>query len=64
MSLLEVRGITKSFGGIHALRGVTLDVEEGKILGIIGANGAGKTTLFNCVTGAFKPDAGTVTLDG
>ncbi|HEY0247129.1 MAG TPA: ABC transporter ATP-binding protein [Gryllotalpicola sp.] len=64
MSLLEVRGITKSFGGIRALRGVTLDVEEGQILGVIGANGAGKTTLFNCITGAFKPDAGTVTLAG
>lgn len=64
MSLLEVRGIKKSFGGIHALRGVTLDAEEGKILGIIGANGAGKTTLFNCITGAFKPNSGIITLDG
>lgn len=64
MSLLEIRGITKSFHGIQALRGVDICVEEGEILGIIGANGAGKTTLFNCITGAFPPDAGSVTLDG
>jgi branched-chain amino acid transport system ATP-binding protein len=64
MSLLEVRGITKSFSGIRALNGVDITAEEGKILGVIGANGAGKTTLFNCIMGAFPPDAGTVTLDG
>ncbi|GAA1575888.1 ABC transporter ATP-binding protein [Leucobacter aridicollis] len=64
MSLLEIRGVTKSFRGIRALRGVDISVEEGEILGIIGANGAGKTTLFNCITGAFAPDSGAVTLDG
>lgn len=64
MSLLEIHGISKSFRGIQALRGVDIEVEEGEILGIIGANGAGKTTLFNCITGAFAPDSGTVTLDG
>jgi branched-chain amino acid transport system ATP-binding protein len=64
MSLLEVRGFSKSFRGLKALRDVDLSVDEGTILGIIGANGAGKTTLFNCITGAFPPDSGTVTLDG
>lgn len=64
MTLLEVRGITKSFRGLQALRGVDLTVEEGTILGVIGANGAGKTTLFNCITGSFAPDGGTVRLDG
>lgn len=64
MTLLEISGVSKSFRGIHALLDVTISVEEGEILGVIGANGAGKTTLFNCVTGAFPPDAGRVTLDG
>jgi branched-chain amino acid transport system ATP-binding protein len=64
VSLLQVRQFSKSFRGLKALREVDLSVEEGTILGIIGANGAGKTTLFNCITGAFPPDSGTVTLDG
>lgn len=64
MSLLEIKGLSKSFRGLQALSDVTISVEEGEILGIIGANGAGKTTLFNCITGAFPPDSGTVLLDG
>ncbi|APF34707.1 ABC transporter ATP-binding protein [Microbacterium paludicola] len=64
MTLLEIQGINKSFRGLHALRDVDISVDEGEIVGIIGANGAGKTTLFNCVTGAFPPDSGRVTLDG
>lgn len=64
MSLLEVRGLTKSFAGLHALSDITLDVEEGTVLGIIGPNGAGKTTFFNAITGALPPDSGTVTLGG
>lgn len=64
MSLLEIQGISKSFRGLRALRDVNISVEEGEILGIIGANGAGKTTLFNCITGAFPPDSGSVRLDG
>ncbi len=64
MTVLEATAVTKSFRGLQALRGVDISVEEGQILGIIGANGAGKTTLFNCITGAFAPTSGRVTLDG
>jgi branched-chain amino acid transport system ATP-binding protein len=64
MSLLEVRDLTRSYYGVHALRGVDLSVEAGRITGLIGPNGAGKTTLFNCVSGFVPPDAGIVTFDG
>ncbi|MCD1286399.1 MULTISPECIES: ABC transporter ATP-binding protein [unclassified Brevibacterium] len=64
MSLLTIDSIAKSFHGIHALKDVSMHVDESEILGIIGANGAGKTTLFNCITGAFAPDSGRVHLDG
>jgi ABC-type branched-subunit amino acid transport system ATPase component len=64
MSLLEVRDLTRSYYGVHALRGVNLSVEAGRITGLIGPNGAGKTTLFNCVSGFVPPDAGSVTFDG
>ncbi|MDP8991723.1 MAG: ATP-binding cassette domain-containing protein [Actinomycetota bacterium] len=62
--VLELRDLTMEFGGIVALDGVSLAVEQGQIFGIIGPNGAGKTTLFNCVTGVFRPDRGSVTLSG
>ncbi len=58
--LLTVKSISKSFGGLQALRDLDLYVEEGKIFGIIGPNGAGKTTLFNLVTGFYKPDSGRI----
>ncbi|HEU0247607.1 MAG TPA: ABC transporter ATP-binding protein [Gaiellaceae bacterium] len=64
MALLEVRDVTLRFGGIVALDGVSFDVDEGHISGLIGPNGAGKTTAFNVITRLYKPDAGTVTLDG
>src|SRR5215831_13408067 len=64
VSLLEVRGLTRSFYGVHALRGVDLAVEARTVTGLIGPNGAGKTTLFNCVSGVVPPDSGTVVFDG
>jgi branched-chain amino acid transport system ATP-binding protein len=62
--LLEVRHLKKSFGGIAAVDGVSFDVNEGEILGIIGPNGSGKSTLFNCILGQLAPSAGEVRLDG
>ena len=62
--ILEVRGVTKRFGGLTALSRVSFNVEEGAIIGIIGPNGAGKTTLFNVITGFLKPEEGEVIYDG
>jgi ABC-type branched-subunit amino acid transport system ATPase component/ABC-type branched-subunit amino acid transport system permease subunit len=62
--MLEVRGASKSFGGITAVDGADLTVQPGTITALIGPNGSGKTTLFNLVTGAMKADAGEVWLDG
>lgn len=64
MSLLEVRDVTKRFGGLVALDSVGLNVDEGEIVGLIGPNGAGKTTLFNCVTGFYRPDSGEIQFKG
>jgi branched-chain amino acid transport system ATP-binding protein len=63
-SLLEVRGLTRRFGGIVAVDGVSIAVAAGQIAGLIGPNGAGKTTVFNLVTGVYKPNAGDVRLAG
>ena len=63
-STLEVRGISKSFGAIQAVREVSFEVYPGEILGVIGPNGCGKTTLFNCILGQLKPDSGSVILNG
>jgi len=62
--MLEVRNITKSFGGIKAVADCTLAVAEGSITGLIGPNGAGKTTLFNLITGHYRPDNGQVHFQG
>lgn len=62
--VLEVRDIHKSFGAVKANRGISFDVYEGEILGVIGPNGCGKTTLFNCILGQLLPDQGSVTLRG
>lgn len=64
MNILEVRGLTKSFGGINAVKNVDIDVREGGILGLIGPNGAGKTTIINLITGFIKPDAGSIMFRG
>jgi len=61
---LETVGLTKSFGGVHAVRDATVTFQHGKINALIGPNGSGKTTFFNCVTGMIKPDSGTVTFRG
>jgi branched-chain amino acid transport system ATP-binding protein len=63
-ALLEVRGLVKHFGGLNAVDGVDLDVNEGEILSVIGPNGAGKTTLFNMVTGLYVADGGSIHFDG
>lgn len=64
MSLLEVRKLFKSFGGLQALRDIDLVVNPGERVGIIGPNGAGKTTLFNILSGFYQADSGSVLLDG
>lgn len=63
-SLLEIRGLTRRFGGLTAVSAVDLQGGEGELLSVIGPNGAGKTTLFNLVTGLDRPDAGQVLFDG
>jgi branched-chain amino acid transport system ATP-binding protein len=64
MGLLEVKGLRKSFGGLDALKNITLDVKQNEILGLIGPNGAGKSTFFNVVCGIHKPSRGKVLLKG
>jgi branched-chain amino acid transport system ATP-binding protein len=63
-AVLEVRNLSKSFGGISAVDDVSFDVREGEILGLIGPNGSGKSTLFNCILGQLAPSGGEVKLDG
>jgi branched-chain amino acid transport system ATP-binding protein len=64
MSLLQARGLSKRFGGVHAVTGLDLAVAQGEMLGLIGPNGAGKTTVFNLLSGFLTPDAGDVRLGG
>ena len=64
MALLEVEGLSRSFGGVAAVRDVSFAVEAGEIVGLMGPNWSGKTTLFNLITGSLAPDAGRVRLDG
>ena len=63
MALLEVKKLTKHFGGLTAVGDVTMELETGELVGLIGPNGAGKTTLFNLLTGVYEPSEGSITLD-
>ncbi len=62
--MIQVDGVSKYFGGIHAVENCTLEIAKGSITGLIGPNGAGKTTLFNIIAGLLQPTAGRITLDG
>jgi branched-chain amino acid transport system ATP-binding protein len=64
MNVLEIRGLTRSFGSVKAADAIDLDVAAGEALGIIGPNGAGKTSLFNLIAGDLRPDAGTIRFMG
>jgi simple sugar transport system ATP-binding protein len=63
-SILKVKNVTKTYGGLHALRGVTMDVFPGEVVGLVGDNGAGKSTLMKIVAGAQPPTSGTLEIDG
>lgn len=62
--LLALREVSKSFGGVNAVQGITFDVRAGESVGLVGPNGAGKTTLFNCVCGQLKNDGGSIEFEG
>ena len=62
--ILELKDISKAFGGLQVIDGLDLHVDEGEIVSVIGPNGAGKTTLFNLITGIYRPDRGEILLDG
>ncbi len=64
MSLLEVRGLSKAFGGVRAVANVSFEVEAGELLALIGPNGAGKSTCFNMLNGQLTPDAGAIAFEG
>jgi branched-chain amino acid transport system ATP-binding protein len=62
--LLELKGVSKAFGGLQVISNLDFHVDENEIVSVIGPNGAGKTTLFNLITGLYRPDAGRILLDG
>jgi branched-chain amino acid transport system ATP-binding protein len=64
MTILDVKGLTKDFGGLRAVDDVNLNITEGQILGLIGPNGAGKSTVFNCIAGVYPATAGEIFFDG
>jgi branched-chain amino acid transport system ATP-binding protein len=63
MALLSLQGVTKSFGGLTAVKNLTFDVEAGAIISLIGPNGAGKSTVFNLITGIYMPSSGSIVFD-
>ena len=63
-TVLNVRGVSKHFGGVSAVEGVNVDIKRGEIISIIGPNGAGKTTLLNMISGFYHPDRGAILLKG
>lgn len=62
--MLEISGVKRHFGGVHALSGVDLKIAQGGIIGMIGPNGAGKTTLFNCISGVLPVSSGEIRFKG
>jgi ABC-type branched-subunit amino acid transport system ATPase component len=64
MALLDIRNVSKSFGGLRATTDLSFSLDEGEIVSVIGPNGAGKTTLFNLITGVYRPDSGDILFDG
>ena len=64
MAMLEGKNLASSFGGLRAVSGFEITIEKGQLYGLIGPNGAGKTTAFNLLTGVYKPDEGSIVLDG
>ena len=63
-TILELKNISKSFGGVNALKNVSLNIEKGKVVGIVGENGAGKSTLMKIIVGALQPDSGEIFYKG
>ena len=64
MAMLEVKNLSISFGGLKAVDNFSVTIDKGQLYGLIGPNGAGKTTVFNLLTGVYKPDSGSIVLDG
>jgi branched-chain amino acid transport system ATP-binding protein len=64
MALLSINNLWITFGGLSALSGVSMEIDEGRIVSIIGPNGAGKTTIFNCITGIYRPQRGSIVFQG
>ena len=64
MSFLEIKNLSKTFGGLTAVKNVTASIEKGEIVGMIGPNGAGKTTVFNLISGTYLPDSGAILFEG
>ena len=64
MALLEVKNLTKNFGGLTAVGDVTMELNEGELVGLIGPNGAGKSTMLNAIAGSWPVDEGSILIDG